>query len=754
MYGILHQSLIKWVLDQDDGSEILDAVLKMLDYEGKIDEFFVLYPDEFSEKFVDAVQETTGVDRDTILFESGKNAVGTLVNNGFLDILRTMGDCFYTMLQNLDSIHFNFLASFPEMKIPSITPERMHDDTLQIHFFGQRPGVAMFGMGSIQESAKALYNLDLQFFHKVKAKSVGEEDIFVAFADPTVYPPDLDVSYIGMSVSNLALNQAVTATLLPWHVAFNRNLKVVSMGSKLAVRIKENTLGQHINKFLAIIAPVDAKWDFDMLCTVTDKPVILSTIKAHMRSAMEYNALLEAEADRVAAEEALKREEKMEDEDKQEGEFYEQGPLSTSLGMKRPSRLSKSRSRGSTIFNMDNSRRDSVASTGRRFKRMHDLDTIKLHGQITYDEEQDILLVVCNPYVSSNVEMEKLCITLKDLPIHTHGREVLYEGMEQARSAEKATQITHKLDALNDYAQQIVEKKVVIDNLLHSILPPQIANSLSLGEIPEAEEYESVSVLYSDIAGFTSISSGVPSIEVMKLLHELFVKFDDLADKHDVYKVETIGDAYMVVAGCPNVCDNHAEKIAAFALDMSKIASKTLSPLDGEPIQIRIGIHSGPVRAGVVGRDRPRYCLFGDTVSVASFMESKGIPGCIQVSYRFLRQLPLENPFLLAPRGTIELKGAPLHTFLLLGYVGTKEDLLFPDREKDPKLFNDVMIFAFDARHRKRTMGHIPQLVGRPLETQMEAYKRRTMSTSKITFTPDFDALVNMKRNKQDSAFV
>ena len=143
-----------------------------------------------------------------------------------------------------------------------------------------------------------------------------------------------------------------------------------------------------------------------------------------------------------------------------------------------------------------------------------------------------------------------------------------------------------------------------------------------------------MSILYSDIAGFTSISSDVPSIEVMTLLHEMFVKFDDLADKHGCYKVETIGDAYVVVAGCPDECDDHAERIAAMAIDMVKVAQSTRSPLDGEPIRIRIGMHSGPVRAGVVGRDRPRYCLFGDTVSVASLMESNGIPCCIQVSFQ------------------------------------------------------------------------------------------------------------------------
>ena len=140
-----------------------------------------------------------------------------------------------------------------------------------------------------------------------------------------------------------------------------------------------------------------------------------------------------------------------------------------------------------------------------------------------------------------------------------------------------------------------------------------------------------VTVLFSDIVGFTNISSEVPSLEVMDMLHDLFLQFDDLAEKHGCYKVETIGDAYMVAAGCPDKCDDHAVRMAHMAIDMARAAAAVTSPLDGEPLRIRIGIHSGPVKAGVVGRARPRYCLFGDTVNVASRMESNGLAGCVQV---------------------------------------------------------------------------------------------------------------------------
>ena len=138
------------------------------------------------------------------------------------------------------------------------------------------------------------------------------------------------------------------------------------------------------------------------------------------------------------------------------------------------------------------------------------------------------------------------------------------------------------------------------------------------------ESFECVTIYFSDIVGFTTISAYSSPIEVVQLLNDLYTMFDEIVTYHDVYKVETIGDAYMVVSGLPLKNGNkHAGEISNMALDLLHNCGKfKIKHFPGVPLRLRIGIHSGPCVTGVVGLKMPRYCLFGDTVNTASRMES------------------------------------------------------------------------------------------------------------------------------------
>ncbi|ESO05551.1 hypothetical protein HELRODRAFT_171191 [Helobdella robusta] len=205
--------------------------------------------------------------------------------------------------------------------------------------------------------------------------------------------------------------------------------------------------------------------------------------------------------------------------------------------------------------------------------------------------------------------------------------------------------------------EELVEEKRKTDMLLNNILPPFIAEELKAGRKVEPKMYQSATLYFSDIVGFTTLSSESTPMQIVDLLNDLYGAFDDTISKHNVYKVETIGDAYMVVSGLPQVTEHHVVEICNMALDLLGIV-KTFK-IRHRPemtLMLRIGIHSGPCAAGVVGHTMPRYCLFGDTVNTASRMESTGEALKIHLSTPARDQLLQFPGYLIELRGPTELK--------------------------------------------------------------------------------------------------
>ncbi len=205
------------------------------------------------------------------------------------------------------------------------------------------------------------------------------------------------------------------------------------------------------------------------------------------------------------------------------------------------------------------------------------------------------------------------------------------------------------------------------DVLLNNILPGPIAARLKEGPATIADDFGETSILFADIAGFTKYTETVKPEHLVVLLNSVFSDFDDLTDKYQAEKIKTIGDAYMVVAGVPVNCADHAERLADIALDMLLVMQRHNAET-GQSLQIRIGIHSGPVIAGVIGKKKFAYDLWGDSVNTAARMESHGIPGEIQVSESTYEILKPKYHF--SERGMIDIKGkGPMRAFLLKGKI-------------------------------------------------------------------------------------
>uniref|UniRef100_A0A8B9KHH1 Guanylate cyclase n=1 Tax=Astyanax mexicanus TaxID=7994 RepID=A0A8B9KHH1_ASTMX len=211
---------------------------------------------------------------------------------------------------------------------------------------------------------------------------------------------------------------------------------------------------------------------------------------------------------------------------------------------------------------------------------------------------------------------------------------------------------------VEERTQAYLEEKRRAENLLYQILPHSVAEQLKRGETVQAEAFDSVTIYFSDIVGFTSMSAESTPLQVVTLLNDLYTCFDAIIDNFDVYKVETIGDAYMVVSGLPVRNGKlHAREIAGMSLALlEQVKTFKIRHRPNDQLRLRIGIHTGPVCAGVVGLKMPRYCLFGDTVNTASRMESTGEALRIHMSSATKEVLDEFGYFDLQLRGDVEMK--------------------------------------------------------------------------------------------------
>ncbi len=236
----------------------------------------------------------------------------------------------------------------------------------------------------------------------------------------------------------------------------------------------------------------------------------------------------------------------------------------------------------------------------------------------------------------------------------------------------------NELEKTNAELEQRVEERTAdlrlekerSEQLLLNILPEAIAEQLKQDTKAIASAIEEVTILFADIVGFTPLSSQVPPIELVSVLNEMFSIFDHLAEQHGLEKIKTIGDAYMVVGGLPLPKLNHAEAIADMALEMQAALSQFQAPLErfniGSKFQIRIGINTGSVVAGVIGIKKFIYDLWGDAVNIASRMESSGEPGRIQVTEATYERI--KDQYIFEKRGKIPIKGkGEMMTYWLVG---------------------------------------------------------------------------------------
>jgi class 3 adenylate cyclase len=213
--------------------------------------------------------------------------------------------------------------------------------------------------------------------------------------------------------------------------------------------------------------------------------------------------------------------------------------------------------------------------------------------------------------------------------------------------------------------EALASEQAKTEQLLLNILPRKIAHRLKAGEEHIADAFPNVSVLFADMVGFTAMSRTMTASALVEVLGDLFSRFDLITEKHGLEKIKTIGDCYMLAGGVPEPFDDHAHAVIDAALEFCT-ALEEMRERTGGALRMRIGVHSGPIVAGVIGLRKFTYDLWGDTVNVASRMESTGEPGRIHVSVNTAELV--RNDFHLESRGSIEVKSlGQVETFFVNG---------------------------------------------------------------------------------------
>ncbi|XP_068158073.1 soluble guanylate cyclase 88E [Drosophila tropicalis] len=284
--------------------------------------------------------------------------------------------------------------------------------------------------------------------------------------------------------------------------------------------------------------------------------------------------------------------------------------------------------------------------------------SLRLKGQMVYMENWRMIMFLGTPVMPDLTSLITTGLYINDLSMHDFSRDLMLAGTQQSVELKLALdQEQQKSKKLEESMRLLDEEMRRTDELLYQMIPKQVADRLRRGENPidTCEMFDSVSILFSDIVTFTEICSRITPMEVVSMLNAMYSIFDTLTERNSVYKVETIGDAYMVVAGAPDKDANHAERVCDMALDMVDAITDLKDPSTGQHLRIRVGVHSGAVVAGIVGLKMPRYCLFGDTVNTASRMESTSIAMKVHISES--TKVLIGPAYKILERGEIDVKG-------------------------------------------------------------------------------------------------
>ncbi|XP_036366551.1 guanylate cyclase soluble subunit beta-1 isoform X2 [Octopus sinensis] len=579
MYGFVNHALELLVI-RNFGEEAWEDIKKAADL--SMDGHFLVryvYDDSISYDLVGAASKVLKLPASDILELFGEMFFAFCQESGYDKILQVLGGTTKDFLQNLDALHDHLASIYPGMRAPSFRcSERAEDGATILHYYSDRPGLEPIVIGIVKAVAKQVYNSQVNV-EVIKTK--GEDSDHVQFAIIELEGGEQKTS-TEMDVNENTLSTEPKISPITFCRAFPFH---VMFDRKLVICQTGNSISRVIPEVVEKRLKINE---------------IFEMIRPHMGLSFE-NIL-----DHI-----------------------------NTVFVFRSKKILINGGGEQTIEN------DSCSIY------QHESSRLRLKGQMIYVPECDCMMFLCSPSVMNLDDLNRRGLFLSDIPLHDATRDLVL--MSERFEAEY--KLTQKLEVLTEKLQQahreLEGEKQKTDQLMYSILPPSVANKLRHNKPVDALKYEDVTIMFSGIDGFSKFcaenSDARGAMKIVKYLNDIYTRFDVLLDPRvnpDVYKVETVGEKYMAVSGLPELCETHAKCIAHLALDLMDISHELSDPC-GNPMVITIGIHTGEVVTGVIGKRMPRYCLFGNTVNLASRTETTGVKGRINISnstYKCLQQ--------------------------------------------------------------------------------------------------------------------
>merc|ERR1712227_73806 len=594
MYGLIFENFSGYIKVKY-GEEAWDNIRRLSNIDSPTFSIHQVYPEQLLGKIAKKTFTTLGCNADEFFEGMGFYFVEFASQYGYGDVLALLGRELRDFLNGLDNLHEYLKFSYPRIRAPSYFVDNETPQGLMLHYRSKRRGFTTYTIGQLKAVAETYYKIEIGI--EVKESEIKFDTVHVSFQmtfdNKTKAIVNSDL--VREEARLPAVSSSVLFEIFPFVIVFGEDMGVQTIGRSLQ-QILPNLPGQKMSDVFDVVRPL-IEFKFDNILSRSNNIFELMTNEP-------IDVLL-----KTGGSPGGEGDEEDDDENLMEEEVD---------------------------------------------KSLH------LKGQMHFMADWNVVMFLCSPALKDIEQLAGSGLYICDLSMHDFSRDLLLASSQQSNELKDALSAeVEKTKAMEESMVKLDHEMRRSDELLSQMMPKSVAMKIKDGAsaVDTCEIFEMVTIVFNDIPMFGDICAQCDGMQIVNMLNSMFGMFDVLSDKNKVYKVETVKDCFVGVAGAPERCKNHAELIMDIALDMRDVVQFVKDPRPGTDghIKIRLGSHSGQVVGGIVGNKCPRYCLFGDAMNTSSRMMSFGQEQNVHVPGAVKALLP--PSYTVKERGKVTVKG-------------------------------------------------------------------------------------------------